>query len=626
MELKLTGNYDEIEVGLRLLTSVKSFVLSNEGQELFIEKNDENKLSVSIENSRGRISYGKKADFFRGFMILLEQLNSGTKSFAKEETRQLNSNGIMLSMGKTVMKTETVKDFIRRMALMGLDSLYLYMEDAYKMEKYPYFGYMRGAYTKDELKEMDTYAQIFGVEIIPTIQTLGHLESTLRWRYTEKIKDVSDSLMVGEAETYAFIEEIFRTMRECFHTTKLHIGMDEAYQMGRGAYLDKHGLKDFYDIFTEHLNRVSELAVQYGFQPMIWSDMYFTLGSESGKQYDPNCVLPENIQETIPKELSMVYWDYFIEDPKLYDRMFARHRELGRNIIFAGAIWTWCNVVVNYSRTFRTSKTALEACYRNQIKDTFMTIWGGALDVDYYQTLLGMQLFAEYTYADQVSKEQIFQMFRVCTGLDPDAYWALDGDDLYGHPAIEKLDPIWKSIQLSQEMLYQDVMYGIFDDNYKELDLERKYRENLERLIALPAQGEMEYIFDFQRKMVAVLLKKCKLSLKLYEAYREKDLQKISELRDVMLVLKEDIMELYDLHVQKWNKDYKAFGMEFLAERYGTLILRMETAAKRLTWYLNGEINCLEELEEKKLRYTNLVVNHEEDIIYEDDFRSIAFI
>jgi len=175
-------------------------------------------------------------------------------------------------------------------------------------------------------------------------------------------------------------------------------------------------------------------------------------------------------------------------------------------------------------------------------------------------------------------------------------------------------------------MLYQDVMYGIFDDNYKELDLERKYRENLERLIALPAQGEMEYIFDFQRKMVAVLLKKCKLSLKLYEAYREKDLQKISELRDVMLVLKEDIMELYDLHVQKWNKDYKAFGMEFLAERYGTLILRMETAAKRLTWYLNGEINCLEELEEKKLRYTNLVVNHEEDIIYEDDFRSIAFI
>ena len=42
-----------------------------------------------------------------------------------------------------------------RAALMGYTEIYLYMEDTYQLEQYPFFGYLRGAFSKEELKCLD---------------------------------------------------------------------------------------------------------------------------------------------------------------------------------------------------------------------------------------------------------------------------------------------------------------------------------------------------------------------------------------------------------------------------------------------------------------------------------------
>ena len=62
-----------------------------------------------------------------------------------------------------------------KMAVMGLNTLLLYIEDIYEIEDEPYFGYMRGRYTQEELKQVDDYAHALGIEVIPAIQTLAHL-------------------------------------------------------------------------------------------------------------------------------------------------------------------------------------------------------------------------------------------------------------------------------------------------------------------------------------------------------------------------------------------------------------------------------------------------------------------
>ena len=92
--------------------------------------------------------------------------------------------GVMLNVsGNAVMNLPTFRRFCELMHKFGYNTLFLYMEDTYEIEGEPYWGYMRGRYTADEMRELDDIAYENGIEIIPCIQTLGHLGITLgRWR------------------------------------------------------------------------------------------------------------------------------------------------------------------------------------------------------------------------------------------------------------------------------------------------------------------------------------------------------------------------------------------------------------------------------------------------------------
>ena len=626
MFLKFTGVYEELKDGLDILSEVYGFQISQQGISIEIRKNHERKLQVSIHDNVCQISYDQKTEFFRSFAILYEQLKEGTLQFFKEEHRRLDSNGVMLDMSRNaVMRPEAVKDFMRRMALMGLDTLQLYMEDVYELEDYPYFGYMRGAYTKQELKDMVAYADIWGIEVIPCIQTLAHLAKTLKWRYTMKMQDTGDVLLVGEPETYIFIEKMIQTVSECFKSKKIHIGMDEAHGLGMGAYFRKHGYKDPYSIMSEHLQRVMEIVAKHGLEPMMWSDMFFRLGSETGEYYDINCKMPDNIQELIPEEISMVYWDYYTESEELYDAMFKAHSQMGRNIIFAGGIWIWGDVVANYGRTMRSTRKAMKACEKYGVKDILATVWGDdGAETSRYEILLGMQLFAEYSYYSEVSDEHLANMFRTCTGYDMEAFMLFDVDDLAEYETAQKLDDLWQAIPLSKQILFQDVLLGLFDENYKELHLEQRYDSILQRLNCLPDQGDMELLFTYHRCLLSVLKRKSCIGIHIYEAYREKDPVGLTDLQKQVLSLREDMKKLYRLRRELWLQENKAFGLEVIDHRFGAVITRLESAADRIGDYLEGKIAAIEELEIQKLPYNNTVVNHEETICYEWRFERIV--
>ena len=46
----------------------------------------------------------------------------------------------------------------------------LYKEDTYEVNEEPYFGYMRGRYSKAEMKQIDAFARSIGITVVPCIQ------------------------------------------------------------------------------------------------------------------------------------------------------------------------------------------------------------------------------------------------------------------------------------------------------------------------------------------------------------------------------------------------------------------------------------------------------------------------
>ena len=148
--------------------------------------------------------------------------------------------GVMLDMSRNaVMKPEEVKNYACVLKSLGYNMIQLYTEDTYEVEGEPYFGYLRGRYSFEEQKDIVDYCESIGVEVIPCIQTLAHLNQAFRWNTYKRINDTGDILLVGEERTYELIENMIKTLKKSFKSEYVHIGMDEAHMLGLGKYLDK---------------------------------------------------------------------------------------------------------------------------------------------------------------------------------------------------------------------------------------------------------------------------------------------------------------------------------------------------------------------------------------------------
>ena len=111
--------------------------------------------------------------------------------------------GTMLDCSRNAVPTvDSLKKWIDITSDLGYNTLLLYTEDTYEVEGNPYFGYMRGRFSQEELKTVDAYAQSKGMELIPCIQTLAHLNAIVRWPAYAPHVDTNDILLAGDEKVY----------------------------------------------------------------------------------------------------------------------------------------------------------------------------------------------------------------------------------------------------------------------------------------------------------------------------------------------------------------------------------------------------------------------------------------
>ena len=118
------------------------------------------------------IRYRNKSDAFRSLGRILATAPE-TEDFLWNESLQFDTLGTMIDCSRGAVPTlEALMELVRYMALMGMNTLQLYMEDTYEIPQEEIFGLFRGAYTHDELRSIDNYAWAFGIEVWPCIQVM----------------------------------------------------------------------------------------------------------------------------------------------------------------------------------------------------------------------------------------------------------------------------------------------------------------------------------------------------------------------------------------------------------------------------------------------------------------------
>lgn len=605
MKLRFEGDILSLLPGIKVLASELEILLEEDGMPIRVENSGDG-IEVGYENGRGYIRYKHTHQFFRGLGLLVQHARKSAV-FHITERQQFDLVGPMFDLSRNaVLTTDSFKTMLNKMALMGLNTVMLYMEDTYEIQGEPYFGYMRGRYSQQELREIDDYAAQFGIEAFPSIQTLAHLEEFLKWEPVSHYKDTKGALLVGEDRTLKLVERMIESASAPFRSRKIHIGMDEAEELGRGKYLDRNGYSSRFDIMTSHLEKVLDIVRAQGLEPMMWSDMFLKLASENGAEYyDAETTIPEDMQRRIPKDVDMVYWDYVHTEAEDYEQLVAKHRPLGSKLAFAGAVWIFNTFGVNYGLSLQASDTALQVCKKEGIREVYATMWGDdGNEGNPFAALLGLQLYAEHAYSPERPEWQhVAERVKFCTGIEAESYLLMK--DLDETPGAEPDNRVQSNP--SKFLLYQDALLGLFDHQIEGLELAAHYevleRSLSERSAADPAAAGM---LEVPEKLCAVLKRKSLIGIELKRAYDAGDKAALAVVAEQELpeIIKA-VRELRSAHRAAWYSMFKPFGWEVLDIRYGGLVNRLDSAAQRLLDYAEGRIARIEELEQERLPYSS---------------------
>lgn len=597
VELFLKGDTANVISGLELILTKLKVKLTMDGYPIQV-KQEKGPLRIVNKSGEGEISFEKPIHFFRAIGIWLENYQK-SREFEITETPQFNMSGVMLDASRNAVPTvNEVEKLLVHMALIGLDTLMLYTEDTYEVKEYPYFGYMRGRYTYEELKNCDEYAEKLGIDIIPCIQTLGHLQEAIKWNYAAKFKDTDDILLVDEAETYIFLESCLKAASEPFRTNRIHIGMDETFQLGLGKYLEKNGYEHHIDIMNRHLQKVVSITDKLGLKPMIWSDMYYPLFAENNTYMDKTGNIRADIQKGIPN-IEFVYWNYYRKEQEVYERDIQNHKRLGSKPIFAGGAWTWNGLAPNYGKAIVTTEAAISACKKTGIEQIFVTLWGdNGAETPFAAAYPILQLFAEHTYQQEVSIEKVSERFKFCS----DGHFA----DFMNLKLLDETPGVMEdnmnSSMTSKVLLYQDILIGLYDENVRGLSLGEHYQrltdvfENCRK-----KNPAWESLFGLYAQLARVLTDKAEIGIKLKSAYDNKDYEQLKAILIVLDCIKVNVDSLRRKHRSLWFNAYKSFGWEVIDIRYGGVITRIDSVKYRIQEWIEGRISQIEELEENRL-------------------------
>lgn len=547
-------------------------------------------LTVTLTENRAKIEAEDIGALARGFFLLSRCVREGKQALSVRQTRHFAACGAMVDCSRgAVMKPEAVRRYVDQMACLGMNMLMLYTEDTYEVPEYPTLGYLRGRYTQEELRELDAYAAEAGVELVPCIQTLGHMSQFLQWRENEPLRDQLDVLLIDDERTYAFIEAEIRAMRGCMRSGRIHIGMDEAHGVGLGRYWMAHGAADRFTLLNRHLARVCAICEKYGFRPIMWSDMFFRLGSKNNDYYDENCDIPQAVIDTIPV-VDLCYWDYYHEDEAFYDRMLDQHARMGGRTVFAGGVWTWSGFLPQVKKTEATMLPALRACARHGVDTVLATLWGD--DAAETNVFLGSALLPIFS-------ESCWQ------GSDcPRTEMMLAGEALTGMPraaldAMGAFYPSAQDVRTGKALIWGHLLYPLVDFTGDSPDA---VITRCEAALSVLRTQEERLEYRYAAALFEIVREKARMARDLRTRYLAGDRAWLRTLAQTKIPhLLETYAGLMRLHRALWERDMRRSGWEVLAMRYGAVRGQLEDAADEILRYLSGELAVIEELEEAPL-------------------------
>lgn len=350
------------------------------------------------------------------------KLTSGTVTTVKAAENENLKSVFSIDAGRKYFSTEQLKTIIERaykngytdvQILLGNDALRFFLDDmslevngkqydsnavkeALTKGNQSYYNDPNGnALTQAEMDEILAYAAERGMNIIPVINSPGHMDSILVAMETLEIQNPQfdgsvRTVDLDNEEAVAFTKALVKKYAEYFGSKSVEIfnlGCDEYANdknTGGWANLQKSGL---YKKFVAYVNDLSAIVKAAGMKPMCFNDgIYYNSKEEFG---------------TFDKDLIISYWTsgwwgYDVAKPSFF-------AERGHKILNTNDGWYW--VIGNYDKSEHGNGYTYDSAV-NGIKGKDFTSVTGAKPEDNLD-LIGSMQAVWCDYPEEVYEEDV---------------------------------------------------------------------------------------------------------------------------------------------------------------------------------------------------------------------------
>ncbi len=241
----------------------------------------------------------------------------------------LRQRGFLLDVSRgRVPRVTTLRALVELLARLRYNQLYLYTEHTFRFRRHPEIGEGAGSLSAGEMRELDAFARERHVDLVPCLQTFGHLRRILELPGYRRIAE-SDRLWSVSPEdpgTYRLLADLLEEYLPCFSSGFAHLNCDEPIDLGEGRSKLRAEREGLAAVFAGHVNRVAAMARRLGKRPMIWAD-----------------VLADHPRTLEQLDEDIVLTDWWYEADHDFDRV-ARFREAGRRFLSVAGTSSWTSL------------------------------------------------------------------------------------------------------------------------------------------------------------------------------------------------------------------------------------------------------------------------------------------
>lgn len=216
-----------------------------------------------------------------------------------EDWPESKMRSFMIDPARGIIPVQTVKEILIRMAMVKYNYLHLHLSDgngyAIKSDVLPKLSGPYGRqYSKNDIREIVSFADILGIECIPEAEFPAHATQLLLdikelGCITEHEKQSPFVICAGNEYTYEVLEKLYSEIAELFPGKFIHVGTDEISVLDlKDDYTwptwhdcvrcremcEREGIdqNNYIEVFYYMLRRVYKIISSLGKRMMMWNE------------------------------------------------------------------------------------------------------------------------------------------------------------------------------------------------------------------------------------------------------------------------------------------------------------------------------------------------------------------